>query len=174
MNSWLSNYWFFLLRSVALVLNKMLFIPRSTSAHFLFLFPTRKYVSFCVSVQHIKSIYDPMMRHNNNDEVMIASFTGLFSAAWSMTLVCSCPGFQHFLMDDPQWFSDCQPFICTSTSLSPCSVSFPHNPSNVLLIYTSTCAPLQCLLRSQLPSISLHALPVPLSEWLCGFYISVT
>lgn len=147
------------------MVNKKLFIPLRALAHFLFphLFLQRNVLFFCVSVQD-----SPMMRHNNNDGVKIVSFTGLFSAAWSMTLICRCPGFHHFLIDDLQiqWLPSSHPQL---TFLYLSSVPFPFNPSISFFSVHLFCAPLHFLLPSWLSSISLYTLSVPPSQWLCGF-----
>lgn len=166
-NSQLSNYWFFRLYSVALVVNKKLFIPRRTIAHFLFphFFLQRNLLSF--SVQHTKNLSDPMIRHNNNDGVKIPSFTGLFSAAWSMTLVCTCPGFYHFLMDGPQ----IQILPCSHPQLPLfCPSAGPlFNPSISFSFVHLFCAPLQFLLPSRLfLCLSLCSLcpSLPVTLWI--------
>ncbi len=103
-----------------------------------------------------------MLRHNNND--------GLFSAAWSMTLVCTCPGFYHFLMDGPRiitqilpsshpqlplLYPSAAPFLSIPQSHSPSSISFVH--------------PYSFSFPPGFSSIALYALSVTPSQWLCGF-----
>lgn len=81
---------FQIIDSAARLLNKNL-IPQRASVTFFFI------ISFCN-----KNFCKPMMRHNSNNGVKIASFIGLFSASWSMTHVCSCPGFCYLMIDEPQ------------------------------------------------------------------------
>lgn len=77
-----------------------------------------------------------MIRCDNNGRKEIPFFTGLFSVAWSMTLVCSCPGFYH-RMDEPQIqiLPSSNPQCLSSRTLRP-SFSLPY-----ILILTSQLCP---------------------------------